>query len=158
MAVDEQTPPADTSLIAAETAAADLPPAREDAADVATLPVNLRQADPYQLPPHLDEVATAKLRAGAIQFMDMDGEWDYELKAAAAFFDTRFTTAEIVERVTLTPDDRNSTPFRYFTDAARQGGLDEGKRAYRDATVRRLMFEIATAPDFARARVNLDLE
>ena len=113
---------------------------------------------PYPLPPHLDEVAAAKLRNGALNYIRCDNEWYFELRAAAGFFREDLTVAEIIEKVEQTADDPYSTSFRYFTDAARLGGLEEGNRAYREATIRRFMLEIATEPMFADARKEMGLE
>jgi hypothetical protein len=113
--------------------------------------------DEYALPAHLSGEDAAKLRRGAIQLIQGDDDWDFELQAAARWFDGKLTSVEIIQRIEGTPDQPRSTPFRYFVAAARAEGIDAGRDAYREATLRRFMHEIATRPEFARARANLGL-
>ncbi|GHH16109.1 hypothetical protein GCM10008023_19740 [Sphingomonas glacialis] len=117
--------------------------------------VQITHTDEYALPPHISEADAAQIVEGGRRWVNIDTDWPFELKVAIGF--TTKTDAEIIASVEAAVAPAGETPFRYFLDAARSGGVDAGHAAYREATIRRFAYEFATRDEWKDVRANLNV-
>lgn len=123
------------------------------------VPADVDGLDEYELPSRF-RAAAAKIRKAAIPLAD-DPDFDRsmeELNWAIGNAGEALSDDDAIGRVEAKTTPGRCTPFRYFIETARSHGRRAGIEAYREATIRRLMFTIATESGWEQARKNLGLE
>lgn len=113
------------------------------------------KVDEYALPSHASEADTATILRAARHWIERDDEWEMDLRSAIGFSTT--DKDEAIASAWKARQHPSETPIRYFIEAAMNDGFEAGKRAYREASIRRVAFEIATDPRWKDGRERLGL-
>ncbi len=100
--------------------------------------------DEYALPTVLTSTEVDTLMRAAKAAVDADPGWQDAL-AIAIDGATDDSESAIIAAAAAATDIDGATPLRYFLEVAAKDGLSAGAYAFRDATIRRVAFEMAMA-------------
>ena len=112
---------------------------------LAVVPADVVTADavPYALPANLSPGTVKLFTELATSQVAIDPDWDLGIRLASNGYDDQRNIKDTIEALEGMWQPDWVTPFVFFIDAARRGGLGAGRAAYRDATIRRAATQIA---------------
>jgi len=108
----------------------------------------------YALPDRITPEVAAELTSYAEQYLTGYDDWVWDLNYE---IDQGGTDEEVIARVRRLTDKPKETPYRYFVEAAENGGVAAGRDAYRQASVRRVMSEMITGWGWDHLRKRLGI-
>lgn len=111
----------------------------------------------YALPPGIPAAVEQMLRAKAEELASREyDDWNLSLDGAIGY-GRDLSEAEVIGKVERADSPSWTTPFSYFLEAARIGGVAAGRQAYREVTVQRFMLELATSARWRDYQAELGL-
>jgi hypothetical protein len=110
---------------------------------VAPADVVTAEIDPYALPAAVSPRTVELFAELATSQVATDPDWDLGIRLASNGYDARRNIKDTIEVLEGMRQPDWVTPFAFFIDVARHGGLMAGRAAYKEATIRRTAMQMA---------------